>query len=147
MEITVNRPAADVWKRIGKYCDVAEWLQLPAGCAIVSGKDGEVGAVRNLGAVVEILVSKTELSYSYTQPPREGQPYNLYHGTIEVRPLTAASSKILYTLMFDNSMLPDEAARAADKARRTERFTQALQNMKLLAEGGKLPPAPSAAAR
>ena len=27
MEITVNRPAAEVWKRIGKYCDVSEWLQ------------------------------------------------------------------------------------------------------------------------
>ena len=22
MEITVNRPAAEVWKRIGKYCDL-----------------------------------------------------------------------------------------------------------------------------
>ena len=38
-------------------------------------------------------------------------------------------------------MLPDDAARAADRARRTERFTQALQNMKILAEGGKLPAA------
>src|SRR5437868_6852148 len=40
MEITVNRPAAEVWKRIGKYCDVGEWLQVPAGCKIISGKDG-----------------------------------------------------------------------------------------------------------
>jgi hypothetical protein len=141
MEITVNRPAAEVWKRIGKYCDVAEWLQIPAGCMITSGKDGEFGAVRTVGA--EVLVSKTELSYTYTQTPKEGQPYNLYHGTLEARPLTATTSKIVYTLFFDNSMLPDDAARAADKARRTERFTQALQNMKILAEGGKLPPAPA----
>jgi hypothetical protein len=141
MEITVNRPAAEVWKRIGKYCDVAEWLQIPAGCTITSGKDGEFGAVRTVGA--EVLVSKTELSYSYTQTPKEGQPYNLYHGTLEARPLTATTSKIIYTLFFDNSMLPDDAARAADRARRTERFTQALQNMKILAEGGKLPPAPA----
>ena len=54
--------------------------------------------------------------------------------------MTATTSKIVYTLFFDNSMLPDDAARAADKARRTVRFTQALQNMKILAEGGKLPP-------
>ena len=139
MEITVKRPAAEVWKRIGKYCDVAEWLQIPAGCTITSGKDGEFGAVRTVGGG-EVLVSKTELSYTYTQPPREGQPYNLYHGTVEVRPLTATTSKIVYTLFFDNSMLPDDAARAADRARRAERFTQALQNMKILAEGGKLPP-------
>jgi len=141
MEITVNRPAAEVWKRIGKYCDVAEWLQIPAGCTITSGKDGEFGAVRTVGA--EVLVSKTELSYTYTQTPKEGQPYNLYHGTLEARPVTATTSKIVYTLFFDNSMLPNDAARAADRARRTERFTQALQNMKILAEGGKLPPTPA----
>ena len=141
MEITVNRPAAEVWKRIGKYCDIAEWLQIPAGCAITSGKDGEFGAVRTVAG--EVLVSKTELSYSYTQTPKEGQPYNLYHGTLEARPLTATTSKIVYTLFFDNSMLPNDAARAADRARRTERFTQALQNMKILAEGGKLSPAPA----
>jgi len=139
MEITVNRPAAEVWKRIGKYCDVAEWLQIPAGCTITSGKDGEFGAVRTVGNG-EVLVSKTELSYTYAQTPKEGQPYNLYHGTVEVRPLTATTSKILYTLFFDNSMLPDDAARAADRATRTQRFTQALQNMKILAEGGKLTP-------
>ncbi len=137
MEITVNRPAAEVWKRIGKYCDVAEWLEIPAGCTITSGKDGEFGAVRTVGA--EVLVSKTELSYTYAQTPKEGQPYNLYHGTLEARPLTATTSKIVYTLFFDNSMLPDDAARAADRARRTERFMQALRNMKILAEGGKLP--------
>ena len=110
MEIIVNRPAAEVWKRIGKYCDVAEWLQIPAGCTITSGKDGEFGAVRTVGA--EVLVSKTELSYTYAQTPKEGQPYNLYHGTLEVRPLTATTSKIVYTLFFDNSMLPDGAARS-----------------------------------
>ena len=139
MEITVNRPAAEVWKRIGKYCAIEEWFQIPAGCTITSGKDGEFGAVRTVGA--EVLVGKTELSYTYTQTPKEGQPYNLYHGTLEARPVTATTSKIVYTLFFDNSMLPDDAARAADTARRTARFMQALQNMKILAEGGKLPPA------
>src|SRR3979490_942403 len=42
MEITVNRPAAEVWKRVGKYCDVSEWLQVPAGGKIVWGKGGEI---------------------------------------------------------------------------------------------------------
>ena len=136
MEITVNRPAAEVWKRIGKYCDVSEWLQIPAGCKITSGIDGEFGAVRTVGS--EVLVGRTELSYTYAQTPKESTPYNLYHGTLEVRPVTATTSKIVYTLFFDNSMLPDEAARAADKERRRTRFMQALRNMKTLAEGGKL---------
>src|SRR5580692_1935599 len=141
MEITVNRPAAEVWKRIGKYCDVSEWLQIPAGCKITSGTDGEFGAVRTVGA--EVLVGRTELSYTYAQTPKEGIPFNFYHGTLEARPVTPTTSEIVYTLFFDNSMLPDDAARAADKERRRARFMQALQNMKTLVEGGKLPPAPA----
>src|SRR6478672_11663492 len=139
MEIAVNRPAADVWKRIGKFCDIGEWLRIP--CTITAGTDGEFGAIRSVAN--EVLVGKTELSYTYTQPVREGRPYNLYHGTLEARPVTATTSKIVYTLFFDNSMLADDAAREADKARRTTQFTTALQNMKILAEGGTLPPAPA----
>ena len=138
LEITVNRPVADVWKRIGKYCDIAEWLQIAAGCTILSGKDGEVGSVRSVAN--EVLVGKTEFSYTYTQTVRAGRPYNLYHGTLEVRPVTDKTSKIYYTLMYDNSMLPDDAAREKDKASRTAMFTRAVQNMKTLAEGGTLPP-------
>jgi hypothetical protein len=139
MEVTVNRPAAEVWKRVGKYCDIGEWLQ--TSCTIVSGKDGEIGTVRSIGG--EVLVGKTELSYTYTQPVRAGRPYNLYHGTLEARPLTATTSKLYYTLMYDNSMLADDAARDRDKTQRTTRFQQALENMKILAEGGTLPPAPA----
>src|SRR5216683_1319010 len=64
LEITVNRPAAEVWKRVGKYCDIGEWLRVP--CTIIAGKDGEFGAVRSVAS--EVLVGKTELSYTYTQP-------------------------------------------------------------------------------
>ena len=90
----------------------------------------------------EILVGKTELSYTYTQPVREGRPYDAYHGTLEARPVTATTSKIVYTLFFDNSMLADDAARERNLAQRKTTFTQALENMKSLAEGGTLPPAP-----
>jgi hypothetical protein len=44
--------------------------------------------------------------------------------------------------MFDNSMLADDAAREKDRAQKTAVFTRALENMKILAEGGTLPPAP-----
>jgi hypothetical protein len=141
LEITVNRPAADVWKRVGKYCDIGEWLRIAAGCTITSGKDGEVGAVRSVAG--EVLVGKTELSYTYTQTVRNGRPYNLYHGTLEARPLSPTTTKLVYTLVFDNSMLADDAARERDKAQKTTQFTTALENMKILAEGGTLPPAPA----
>lgn len=138
LEIDVNRPAAAVWARIGKYCDIGEWLQIPAGCKILSGTDGEVGAVRSVAN--EVLVGKSQYSYTYTQTVRAGRPYNLYHGTLEVRPVTDKTSKIVYTLMYDNSMLPDDAAREKDKASRTAVFQRAMANMKTLAEGGKLAP-------
>ena len=143
MEITVDRPAAEVWKRVGKFCDIGEWFQIP--CNIVSGTDGEFGAVRSVAG--EILVGKTELSYTYTQAVRAGRPYNLYHGTLEARPLTANTCKLVYTLTFDNSMLPDDAAREKDKMQKTAQFTRALQNMKILAEGGTLPPRPARGGR
>lgn len=139
MEVAVSKPAMDVWQRVGKFCDIGEWLRIP--CTITSGKDGEVGAIRSVAN--EVLVGRTELSYTYTQPVREGRPYNLYHGTLEARPVTATTSKLVYTLFFDNSMLADNAAREADKARRNAQFNQALENMKILAEGGTLPPAPA----
>jgi hypothetical protein len=138
MTVDVNRPAAEVWKRVGKYCDIGEWLQF--ACMIVSGTDGEVGVVRSIGR--EVMVGKTDLSYTYTQPVRDGQPYIMYHGTLEAKPVTATTSKLVYTLMWDNSPLADDAAKERDKTQRRTQFQRALDNMKILAEGGTLPPAP-----
>jgi hypothetical protein len=133
MEIDVARPAAAVWARVGGYCDISKWLDVD--CMIKSG-DGGIGTVRLLrgGQVTEILVGKTDLSYGYTQPVREGQFYILYHGFVEAKPVTAQSSKLLYTLMYDISDKPDQAARQADIAQRRARFEGALKKMKELSE-------------
>ncbi len=143
LEIMVDRPAADVWKKIGPYCAIGEWLRIPAGCRILAGNETDVGSIRTVGA--EVLVATTPLSYTYTQTPKVGVPYNMYHGTLEVRPVTAKTSKIVYTLIFDNSMLASDAARAADIAGRKSRFGQAMVDMKTLAEGGTLKPLPAPA--
>ena len=45
-----------------------------------------------------------------------------------------------YTIMWDNSMVADDAAKEKDKAGRTATFTRALANIKTIAEGGTLPP-------
>jgi len=132
----INKPAAEVWARVGKFCDIGEWMQV--GCMLTSGKDGEIGAVRSIGP--EILVAKTDLSYTYTQPPRVGAFYDLYHGTVEAKPVTATTSRIIYTLVWDASNLADDAAREARKTQRVNMFTTAVQNMKILAEGGTIPP-------
>ena len=134
MEIDVAKPAAAVWAKVGGYCDITKWLDV-TDCMIKSG-DGGIGTVRLLrgGQVTEILISKTDLSYGYTQPVRAGQFYNLYHGFLEAKPVSAQSSKLLYTLMYDISDKTDEAARKADVAQRRMRFEGALANMKKLAE-------------
>lgn len=133
MEIDVAKPAQEVWAKVGGYCDIAEWLSVD--CTITSG-DGGMGTVRVLagGRVTEILVGMTDLSYGYTQPVREGQFYNLYHGFMEAKPVSATTSKLLYTLVYDISDKADQAAKDADIARRRTMFEGALENMKKLAE-------------
>ena len=133
MEIDIDKPAADVWAMVGGYCDISDWLGID--CELTSG-DGDMGTVRALvgGRVIEIMVAQTDLSYGYTQPTVEGAFYNLYHGFMEARPVTATTSKMLYTLVLDVSNLADQAAKDADVARRRATFEGALASMKELAE-------------
>jgi len=133
MEIDVARPASAVWAKVGDYCDLSEWLEVD--CTVTSG-DGGIGSVRSLagGRITEILVAQTDLSYGYTQPVNEGQFYSLYHGFMEAKPVTDNSSKIIYTLVYDISDKPDQAAKDADIARRRGMFQGALENMKRIAE-------------
>ena len=136
MTITVNAPVDAVWARIGKYCDIGEW-GIP-NCTILSGDGSSLGTIRSIGH--EVLVGKTKYSYTYTQPVREGVAYNMYHGTIEAVGLTGKTTRLNYTLVFDNSSLADDAARSKDIDTRRTRFTKMLENMKTLSEGGTLPP-------
>jgi hypothetical protein len=142
MTIEVNAPVEKVWARVGKFCDIGEWSGNSGvnTCKITSGNDGEFGAVRTVAN--EVLVGKTKYSYTYAAPPRAGVTYDLYHGTLEAVPLSATTTRLNYTLVFDNSMRADDTARDTDLANRRTRFTRSLGNMKILAEGGTLPPAP-----
>jgi hypothetical protein len=140
VETDVNKPAAEVWAKVGaNYCDLSKWIRAGATvpCAVTSG-DGGIGSVRSIanGAVIEVMVAKTDLSYGYAQPAKNGQFYNHYHGFMEAKPVSATTSKIIYTLMQDVSNLADQAAKDAVTKRLRDQFTAALANMKKLAEGG-----------
>ena len=132
LEIDIAKPATEVWSKVGNYCDIEEWLGLP--CVISSG-DGGVGTVRDLfgGVVKEVLVAQTELSYGYAIPAVEDSFYAMYHGFMEARPTGPNSSKMLYTLMWDQSNLADQAAKDADIERRRGTFQNALNTMKEIA--------------
>jgi hypothetical protein len=133
MSQAVDRPAAEVWKTVGGWCDLGAWMKID--CTVTKG-DGGIGSVRSIagGRVTEVMVARTDLSYGYVQPPVEGRPYDLYHGFVEAKPVSTRTSVLEYTLMYDVSGLPDAAARTADQARRRALFEGALRNMKAMAE-------------
>ena len=139
LQMDIKAPADVVWSRIGHFCDIGELgaIGYPT-CMIVSGTDGEYGVVRNVGR--EVLVGKTAHSYTYAQQMRTGGYYILYHGTIEARPVTPATSTLHWTLVYDNANLPDDAAREKEIATRRTRFLGMMQVVKTLAEGGNVPP-------
>ncbi|MCH8073794.1 MAG: hypothetical protein IIA09_17825 [Proteobacteria bacterium] len=131
LDIAINKPAAEVWSKVGGYCDISEWLGLD--CEITQG-DGGIGTVRVLnGTIVEPMVAQTELSYGYTQPVVEGQYYTLYHGFMEARPVSETTSKVIYTMMWDTSQSSEEKINA-DTERRRNAFAAALAKMKEIAE-------------
>ena len=120
MSIEVNKSAKDVWAKVGGWCDISNWITPTGGvpCVVTSGT-GEVGSVRVIaGRVTEVMTAKSEFGYGYTQPNVEGKWYNLYHGFMEVRPVTATTSKIYYTLMQDMADKADQAAIDKDVATR-----------------------------
>ena len=135
LEIVVNRPAAQTWARIGGFCDLREWLLRE--CTIISGKDGELGAVRAFpSGTIEPIVAVTPLSYTYAFPVRVGAHYNMQHNTLEVRPIDKKTSRIVYSFMWDNSQVP-EAQREAQFTNRRNLLTPAMERMKAIAESGK----------
>jgi hypothetical protein len=73
--------------------------------------------------------------------------YNLAHGTLAAEALTPTTTRLTYTMPRDNSILPDDAARIGDEEARRARVSEWLKNMKVLAQGGKLPPKPAGSLR
>lgn len=128
LDTPVNAPAARAWEKVKGYCDIGKWLKAP--CEITSGIDGELGAVRRIaGRIDEVIVAVTPMSYTYADP---NLPI-LYHGTVEVRPVGKTTSKIVYSLFYDQATIP-EANRTADLERRSKMFTGVLATMKAIAE-------------
>ena len=144
--IIVNAPVAEVWARVGAFCDITEWMNSPEweDCKYLQG-DGGPGSVRSI--VNEVLVGKTQYSYTYAQPPRQDTLYNLAHGTLAAEALTPTTTQLTYTMLWDESMLPDDGARRQNEEARRGRVTAWLKNMKVLAEGGRLPPKPAGTLR
>jgi hypothetical protein len=125
MTANVNHNADEAWKRIGgnDYCAFIKFLGMNS-CVLTVGT-GDVGTNRRLNdRIDELLVSKTSRSYVYAQPT---SPI-FYHGTMAVEPVTATTSRIVYTLVYDNANIAP-AERAAEMDRRRVRFQDAIDKM------------------
>ncbi len=130
LSVDVARPADVAWKKIGGFCDIGPVLKLK--CVYTSGSGG-LGTVRRLAdRIDEVMVAQTSHSYTYTQPDSK----TLYHGTVSVEAVGADSSRISYSLFYDQADLKTQAAREKARDQRTRNFTQALDTMKRIAEGG-----------
>jgi hypothetical protein len=125
----INKPADVAWERIGgnDWCAIAKYLDVK-GCTINSGK-GELGSVRTIatatGSVVENVVARTAHSYTYAQP---FTPI-FYHGTLAVEPVDASHSRLVYTLIWNQTAVGDAAAQAAARDGRKTRFQAAVDKM------------------
>jgi hypothetical protein len=125
MTANVNRNADEAWKRMGgnDYCAFIKYLGMNS-CVLTVGT-GDVGTNRRLNdRIDELMVSKTSRSYVYAQPT---SPI-FYHGTMAVEPVSATSSRIVYTLVYDNANIAP-AERAAEMDRRRVRFQEAIDKM------------------
>lgn len=130
-EILVDRSADAVWKRVGGYCAIAEWLNLK--CEIVSGS-GDVGTIRRLNdTTLEPMVARTPHSYTYSQTAG-GMAGFAYNGTLAVEPAGTGKSRIVYTLIYDAALMPSDEVRKAQFDRINPRFQGAIETMKALAE-------------
>ena len=126
-EIAVNAPVDVAMKKTGGYCDIGAWFKIT--CTYTTGSGG-VGTNRLIaGRINEVMVAKTATSYTYAQPLAP----NSYHGTVEYQP-APGGSKILYSLFYDVSMLPDQAAKDKDRETRSKQFMGVLKTMKMVAE-------------
>jgi hypothetical protein len=126
MTANISKPANVAWERIGgnDWCGIAKYLDVKS-CTITSGH-GEVGSLRLInGSIVEIAVARTAHSYTYAQP---FTPI-FYHGTMAVEPVDAHHSKLVYTLIWNQTAVGDAKAQADALKSRHTRFQAAVDKM------------------
>jgi len=125
----LNKPADVAWHRVGgdDWCGIAKFLDVK-GCTINSGK-GELGSIRTIitptATVIENVVARTAHSYTYAQP---FTPI-FYHGTLAVEPVDATHSRIVYTLMWNQTPVGDATAQVAAREARQKSFQAAVDKM------------------
>ena len=127
---TTNKPADVAWDRIGghDWCGIAKFLDRRRAAPSIRARASWARCAPSMvgtTTMVEIAVARTPHSYTYAQP---FTPI-FYHGTMAVEPVDATHSKIVYTLIWNQTAVGDAAAQAAARDSRQMRFQAAVDKM------------------
>jgi hypothetical protein len=100
---------------------------------MVSGSGG-VGSVRRLldGVIEEPMIAKTAHSYTYGQTVGPNKDID-YHGTLAVEPTGPGTSRINYTLIYDQARVAEDK-RVSMRDGMAQRFQAIVNDIKTMAE-------------
>lgn len=129
-KIGISVVAHQAWETIGNYADAGKYLDVAS--EQIFGNGG-IGSVRTIaGSIVEVMVGKGPLSYTYTQTSGPMAAYS-YHGSVALEANGDRSSTLTYTINYDQASM-SESQRVAALQRIRPRFDGMIQAMKEAAE-------------
>ena len=110
-KITSDASAADVWKKIGDFCGIANWHPAVEKCELSSDGKERTLSLKGGGTIIEDLVSWSDDQHSYTYKIKSGPlPVADYVSTIRVRP-RGKGSLITWTGRYKAAGAPDAKAK------------------------------------
>jgi hypothetical protein len=127
----IAAPADAAWAKVGDFCAIQTFAKLP--CKLASGTGG-VGSIRSLanGVIEEPMLARTSHSYTYGQIVGTNKGLD-YHGTLAIEPTGPATSRVDYTLVYDQALLPADK-RDAMRTQLPSRFQVFVDAIKAMAE-------------
>lgn len=142
--ISINAPASKVWAKVANFGDLGAFHPAVAKTEIKSGKNNTVGAVRLLtlqdgGTVNETLTAYSVDQMRYAYVINESVlPVSHYSANIQVKPMGATKSEVVWTAKFKRKDLSASPAKGQDDKAGTDTihavFAGGLANLKKITE-------------
>lgn len=142
--VMINAPASKVWAKVANYDDLGAFHPAVAKTEIKSGKNNTVGAVRLLtlqdgGTVNETLTAYSADQMQYAYVINESVlPVSHYSANIQVMPMGAAETKVVWIAKFKRKDLSANPAKGQDDQAGLDTihavFKGGLQNLKKITE-------------
>ncbi len=131
----IARPASAVWALVGGYCEFGKVRKV--SCTYKKGTGG-LGTIRVLNGVTEeVKVGEGQYSYGYFQTVG-ARTQARYHGNMSAIPSAdGKTTKMVYTLIYDQAGFATDAERASQKAAMETGFQDAVDTIKAMAEAAK----------